>query len=140
MTGGHGAAHAGPRTPDRGSVTVLAGVAVAILVVVASTVVLLAAATGARQRAERAADLAALAGAAALVGGADRACQAAVRVAVANDARVESCRARGLDLLVETAVPLQLGPVGGTAVGRARAGPAVAVGSLPPDGSSSADP
>lgn len=76
----------------------------------------------ARQRAETGADLAALAGAAQLLRGAEVACAAADQVARANSVAMTGCRADGLDLLVEVVAAVG-GAFGGAAVGRARAGP-----------------
>jgi secretion/DNA translocation related TadE-like protein len=80
----------------------------------------------ASHRAQSAADLAALAGAAALVGGetAASACSAGATMATRNGARLASCRA-GPDLSVELTVEVAAtsGRVG-TATARSRAGPA----------------
>lgn len=110
------------REGDRGSATILACVGVMVLLVVTGLAVQVGAAVLARQRAEIAADLAALAGAAQLLRGAEVACAAADVVARANGAQPTGCRADGLDLLVEVGVAVG-GPLGGTAAGRARAGP-----------------
>lgn len=107
---------------DRGSVTVLACVGVLVVLVVAGLAVHVGAAVLARQRAETAADLAALAGAAQLLRGVEIACETSGVVARANEAELTGCRADGLDLLVEVAVEVG-GTLGGRAAGRARAGP-----------------
>jgi secretion/DNA translocation related TadE-like protein len=100
-----------------------------VLLLVTGVAVHLGAAVLARQRAETGADLAALAGAAQLLRGAEFACAAAGRVAQANRVEVRSCSADGLDLLVEvTAEVAGGGALGGSATGRARAGPMEAVG------------
>lgn len=113
---------------DRGSVTVFACVGVMVLLLVTALVVHLGAAALARQRAENGADLAALAGAGQLLQGAQVACAAADRVAEANGVGVTGCVADGADLLVEvTAEVAGGGFVGGSATGRARAGPVDAV-------------
>jgi secretion/DNA translocation related TadE-like protein len=79
----------------------------------------------ARHRAEAAADLAALAGAAAVLDGPAVACVEADRVALANGGRLSRCLVAGEVIEVEVARVLPLGRLGRwTAVGRARAGPA----------------
>lgn len=118
---GHGRP-AGAPAGDRGSATVLACVGVLVLLVVTAVAVHVGAAVLARQRAETAADLAALAGAAQVLRGAETACAAAAVVASANQAELTGCRTDGLDLLVEVTVDAG-GPLGGAAAGRARAGP-----------------
>lgn len=93
-----------------------------VLLAVTGLAVQTGAAVLARQRAEAAADLAALAGAAQLLRGAQVACAAADQVARANGVDVTGCRADGLDLLVEVVAEVG-GAFGGSAAGRARAGP-----------------
>jgi len=83
----------------------------------------------ARHRAEMAADLAALAGATAVVDGYTSACGAADRVARSNGARLSRCVVAGdvVEVLVVRAVPF--GRLGSwPASGRARAGPGAAAG------------
>lgn len=90
---------------DRGSATVLVLAACAgLLAVTAAVATVLSAGLG-RQRAETAADLAALAGEAASLRGDDGCARAAV-VATAQSARVVTCAAVGDDLVVETEVRL----------------------------------
>lgn len=115
------------RSPDDGVATVLvvAGLAALLMVVVAAT--WLAAAVIARHRAAGAADLAALAGAAVVVRGADAACAAAIRIADANGATVQDCRVSGADVRIVAGVDLRVGPIAGTATARARAGPVTAI-------------
>lgn len=114
---------------DRGAVTVVACVGAVVVLLVTGLAVHLGAAVLARQRAETGADLAALAGAAQLLRGAESACATADLVAMANDVAMTGCRTDGLDLLVEvTAQVAGGGAFGGTAVGRARAGPVGPIG------------
>lgn len=107
----------------RGSATVLAAVLVAAL---AATSVL-ALGAGAvlvdHRRAQAAADLAALAGAAAAQEGAD-ACAAADGLARANGAVLETCEVSAQTVLVEVVVDTRFVELVGEVVGRARAGPA----------------
>lgn len=111
---------------DRGSVTIYACVGVMVLLLVTGLAVHLGGAVLARQRAEAGADLAALAGAAQLLRGAEIACAAASQVARANRVELIGCRPDGLDLLVEVTAEVSGGGVlGGSATGRARAGPVV---------------
>jgi len=110
---------------DRGVATVWAAGAVAVLLSVAVFGLHLGGAMIARHQAESAADLAALAGAAAVVSGERQACAQAQRVTDRMRVRLVSCEARGWDVLVEVATRAggQLGL--GDATGRARAGPAL---------------
>ncbi|HOW95814.1 Rv3654c family TadE-like protein [Mycolicibacterium fallax] len=97
---------------------------VVVLVTVTGFAAWLGAAVVARHRAQSAADLAALAAAAALPAGADAACRRARRVAAG--AVVTDCRVEGLDLVVvvEVGVPVRLpGLAPATARAAARAGP-----------------
>lgn len=113
---------------DRGTATVLACVGAVVLLLVTGLAVHLGAAVLARQRAETGADLAALAGAAQLLRGIEVACATAIRVAQANVVAVTGCRADGLDLLIEVSAQVGGGAFGGTATGRARAGPVESIG------------
>lgn len=113
---------------DRGAATVLTCVMTVVLLVMTGLAVHMGAAVLARQRAETGADLAALAGAAQLLRGAEVACAAAGVVARANGAAMTGCRTDGLDLLVEVRVDLASGAFGGSAQGRARAGPVARFG------------
>ncbi|MDQ2848894.1 MAG: flp pilus-assembly TadE/G-like family protein [Actinomycetota bacterium] len=110
---------------DSGSATILAAVGVAILIVVLAVGLQLAGAVIARHRAESAADLAALAGAAKVLTGQQSACSAAASIAAANGAALQDCELIGLDLRVTVRVDAVVGPIGGAAIGRARAGPVV---------------
>ncbi len=113
--------------PDRGVATVYACLGCVLLLAVTGLAVQLGAGVLARQRAETAADLAALAGAAKVLQGPDVACHSAVAVATANGAATQSCAVTGADVLVTVSVQLRAGPLTGSATGRARAGPVAAV-------------
>lgn len=108
---------------DRGAATVVACAGAMILLIVTGLAVHVGTAILARQRAETGADLAALAGAAQLLRGAEFACATAGQVARSNGVEVTGCRSDGLDLLVEVTADVGGGSFGGSAVGRARAGP-----------------
>lgn len=95
---------------------------VAVLLTVTGGGFLLGAAVIARHRAQSAADLAGLAGAARLTDGGGAACAAAQRLARRLRVEESDCAVDGLDVVVTVAVPLpvrQLGPARATA----RAGP-----------------
>ena len=94
---------------------------VGLLIVVTAVCLRLGGAMLARQQAETAADLGALAGARDILQGNALACASAARVVDANRASMTSCLVEGLDLLVEVEAPG--GTLGGSASGRARAGP-----------------
>ena len=111
------------RERDRGSVTVLVAAACAALVGVLVLGLYLAAAIIARHRAESAADLAALAGAGAQARTEGEACVVAAGFARANGAELATCEPLGWDIRVTVSVRVDLGPVSGSALGRARAGP-----------------
>jgi len=109
---------------DLGAGTVLLVAVVAVVLSAATVALGLAAALVTRQRAEAAADLAALAGAQALVRGGD-ACGTAGRVAAAGRARVVACEPVGttVHLVVEVRLPGVLGRLDmPPARARARAG------------------
>jgi secretion/DNA translocation related TadE-like protein len=109
---------------DRGSGSIwLAGL---LAVVMLTATVGLAAGTAvlARHRAEAAADLAALAGAARIAEGEADGCAAARKVAAANGGRVSACVRTGEDLDVMVSAPVEVVGLGVLAVSaRARAGP-----------------
>jgi secretion/DNA translocation related TadE-like protein len=109
---------------ERGAVTVLAVALLGFLLMVTAALGVVAAIVVAHRRAQAAADLAALAGAAALQHAAD-ACGAAGAVAAANQARLSACRIAGQDVVVTVRVdgPRWLGQHGSLAA-MARAGPA----------------
>jgi secretion/DNA translocation related TadE-like protein len=109
---------------ERGAGSVLLVAVVAVVLSGAAAALGLAGALVTRQRAEAAADLAALAGAQALVRGGD-ACGTAERVAAAGRARVLVCDPVGttVHLVVEVRLPGFLGPLDmPPARARARAG------------------
>lgn len=99
-------------------------VTVTVLLAVAMIGIHLGAAVNTRHRVEAAADLAALAAAAAAPAGDGTACRRAVLVAERMGARLRSCRLHGWDSLVEVDAVVS-GPLGrvGAAGARARAGP-----------------
>jgi secretion/DNA translocation related TadE-like protein len=116
---------AAPRVPDeRGSATVLALVAAVLLAAATVVGVVLGALASLERRVESAADLAALAGAAAVRGAGDG-CAAATEVAARNRAALGACTVHG-DVLEVRAVRVVHLPVVGrvTLAARARAGPA----------------
>lgn len=109
---------------DRGVATVWAVGAIAVLLGVALFGMHLGAALVARHQAESAADLAALAGAGAVVAGEQAACAEAGRITERMRVRLLSCQVRGWDVSVEVAArPAGATGVFGQATGRARAGP-----------------
>ena len=106
---------------DRGSASLwLLGVALAVLLL-AGTVAMAGGLLVARHRAQSAADLGALAGAARAAQGPGVACPAAERIVRANGGRLVACEVDGLDVLITVDVD---GPAGwGSVSARARAGP-----------------
>jgi secretion/DNA translocation related TadE-like protein len=118
-----------PEHRDRGVATVLAAAAIGVIVVLLGSVLTLGEATWTRHRAESAADLAALAGAADAVSGTDVACGRAGEVARSNGAELTSCTWQGWAVTTTVTRPCGcLLSVAGPAVGRARAGPAAPEG------------
>ncbi|MET9697110.1 Rv3654c family TadE-like protein [Streptomyces sp. NPDC006529] len=109
---------------DRGSATVWAAVVATALVAVFGGVLLLGQAVVARHRAASAADLAALAAAASWTHGPRAACATAIRVAVAQGARMTACTLSGE--LADVTTRTSTGPF--TPESTSRAGPR-----LPPD-------
>ena len=103
--------------------TVFVALAAVLLLVVTATALHLGAAVLARHRAETAADLAALAGAARALTEPDQVCAAAGRIAAANGAAMTSCDQVGLQVLVQVRVIVPVGGLSAAAFGRARAGP-----------------
>jgi secretion/DNA translocation related TadE-like protein len=113
------------RHDDAGVASVWAATAAAVLLLVGTVGVDVAAAVRARHVAAAAADLSALAAAGRSVEGADVACRVAADIAARNGAEVAACRLDGWDALVETRVRWSgLLPIRGPATARARAGPA----------------
>ncbi|GGU49563.1 Rv3654c family TadE-like protein [Lentzea flava] len=105
---------------ERGSAAVSGVVAMLLLIIVTITGAQVGAAVVVRHRVTGAADLAALAGAASLVDGDERACEQAKRVAQSNGAVLESCSTSGWEVVVEVSAVTPFGPVSA----RSRAGPA----------------
>ena len=102
-------------------------VGAALVLAVTALAIHLGAAVLARQRAEAAADLAALAGAALVMQGPDMVCSGVIRVAGANGATVDSCVVQGTDVLVSVVARVQAGPISGMVSARARAGPVLLI-------------
>lgn len=109
--------------PDRGSATIFICIALAALLAVMMLGIHFGAVVLARHRAESAADLAALAGAAAVLQGDGVACDRALELTAANGAALETCEVIDLDIRVTATLSVAIGPFQGTATGRARAGP-----------------
>lgn len=112
-------------TGDRGSATIVGAVAIVALVLIATLVMDVGAAEIARHRASGAADLAALAAAAAATGGADpeHACARARWVTDAMSVHLDRCWFEDADALVEVS-DVPGGPLaGGKVHAHARAGP-----------------
>lgn len=114
------------RGSDRGSATVIASIGALLLISITAVVLGLGAASVARHRAEVAADLAALAGAAVILDGRQQACEGAMRIAAANRATITQCETSGADVLVVVELTARIGPAARTATARARAGPVAA--------------
>lgn len=111
------------RTADVGIATLWGLTIMGILLLLAAVSAAVVSLIGARHQAEAAADLAALAGAQAAVDGED-ACEAARRIAAANDGLLTRCRVASQ--IVEVRVDVHGPPLLGTTwtlAGRARAGP-----------------
>jgi secretion/DNA translocation related TadE-like protein len=108
---------------EKGVATVYACLGIVVLFALTGLAVHLGAAVIARQRAETGADLSALAGAAKVLQGPDRACAAVVVVAAANRVELQSCTLTGTDVLVMVVAHAGAGPFSGSASARARAGP-----------------
>ena len=119
----HAPAPGGPPGSDAGVATVFVALAAGLLLLITGTALHVGAAVLARHRAEVAADLAALAGAADVLTQTERVCPVAARIAGANGATLTSCSQVGLDVLVQVRVAVPLGALSGEASGRARAGP-----------------
>jgi secretion/DNA translocation related TadE-like protein len=107
---------------DRGAASVLVIGVVAALLLLTSGAMTVVAVVAASHRARLAADLAAIAGAQALQGGAvGDACEVAAAVAMSNRAQLAGCVVVGLDVAVTVHVDPARWP--SPAVARARAGP-----------------
>jgi secretion/DNA translocation related TadE-like protein len=114
---------------DAGSATVLLLAVIAVVLTLTVSGLLLSSAVLASHRARAAADLAALAAAGALLQGepSHAACQAAARVATANDGRMQRCVALGQEVRISVAVPAGVRGLG-VATARSRAGPSTSGG------------
>ncbi|OLF15846.1 Rv3654c family TadE-like protein [Actinophytocola xanthii] len=113
-----------PTEGDRGAASVWAAAGILAVLIVATAVVWVVAATTTRHRAESAADLAALAAAALAPHGERSACGRARWVVEQMRVELRSCHLKGWDALVEvTAEPSGLFATFGPAAARARAGP-----------------
>lgn len=123
MTNDRGAGAAARCPADRGNATVLTAIGGAAMLALLIIALQVGSAVIIRHRAEAAADLAALAGAAQLLFGQDSACGQAGSIAAANGGRLDACELLGQDLRVVVSVQARVGPIGSSAQGRARAGP-----------------
>ena len=112
---------------DRGFATVVAAGVIGIVGLLLGALLVLGAAVATRHRAENAADLAALAGAADAAGGREPACVRARDVAERNGATLSGCTWIGWDLQVDVARTCGCLPVADVTTVRARAGPVVKV-------------
>jgi secretion/DNA translocation related TadE-like protein len=112
---------------DRGLATVVAAGVIGIVGLLLGALLVLGSAVATRHRAENAADLAALAGAAESVQGREPACARAREIAERNGATLLRCTWIGWDLQVDVARTCGCVPVGDTTTVRARAGPVVKV-------------
>ncbi|MEJ8278980.1 Rv3654c family TadE-like protein [Pseudonocardia spirodelae] len=127
MTAGRAATPAPRLRDDAGVASVWAATAAAVLLLVGTVGIDLAAAGRARHVAAAAADLAALGAAGRSVDGTAVACGRAADLAARNGGELVACRLDGWDAVVETQVSWSgLLPVRGPARARARAGPAPA--------------
>lgn len=108
-----------PEENDAGVATIFACLCVGLFIVITGIGIRLGGAMLAREQAETAADLGALAGAAHMLEGTAVACARAGAIAAANRGTVVSCEVEGLDLLLEVRTPSW----GGSAQAHARAGP-----------------
>ncbi|QIG44894.1 flp pilus-assembly TadE/G-like family protein [Nocardioides anomalus] len=88
---------------DRGSATLFALAVIGLLALVGGALGVVAAMVHAHRVAQSAADLAALAGAQALVRGADP-CSAAATIATANGATLDTCATTAADVTVQVSV------------------------------------
>nr|WP_072740294.1 Rv3654c family TadE-like protein [Rhodococcus triatomae] len=110
--------------PDSGSASVIGAFVIVVLLVITAALIHVGAAVGARHRAQSAADLAALAGAAALVSGVEAACAAADSVAARNAATVDTCTVEDWDVTVQVSTRVAISiPGSSEAHAVARAGP-----------------
>lgn len=119
---GASASGRGDQHAERGSVAIWLMVTGLAFVLVAVTLILAAGLTLAQHRAQAAADLAALTGAAVAWDGQTAACDRAAAVSARAGARLVACRLEGLDVIVTVEVPAGLG-ARRSAEASARAGP-----------------
>jgi secretion/DNA translocation related TadE-like protein len=112
-----------PEAPERGAATLIAVALTGVLLMVGSALGVVGAMVVAHRKAQGAADLAALAGGAAVARGED-ACASAAAVAAANDADLSSCVVAGAEVRVVVTVigPRGLGQAADLSAS-ARAGP-----------------
>jgi secretion/DNA translocation related TadE-like protein len=112
-----------PGRDDTGAASLFAIACLSVLLLVGAALGVVAAVVAAHRTAQSAADLAALAGAAAVGDGLDG-CAAAARIAGANGARLDGCQVWGRDVTVDVTVtgPEWLGQSGDLGA-QARAGP-----------------
>ena len=108
---------------DEGSATVWVLVTGLIFVMVATALGAMGAATVARQRAQAAADLAALGAALRVWDGERAACDRAAQLSALNGAQLVACGLDGLDVIVTVTVVPSGAPGLGSARASARAGP-----------------
>ena len=108
---------------ESGAATLFAVACLGVLVLMGAALGVVAAMVHAHRQAQSAADLAALAGAAAIAHARDP-CESAGRIAVANRARLEACQVDGREVVIEVTVtgPRWLGQSEDLRA-RARAGP-----------------
>lgn len=119
-------------TRDQGGVTVLAAFALAALLVVVIAIAHVGSAVSARHRAQSAADLSALAAAAALDRGIADACEVAADLVGRMDGSLSHCTVHSWDVVVEVSISVPLGRFGmRDAVASARAGPPESVAQNP---------
>ena len=112
---------------DRGLATVVAAGAIGAVGVLLGALLVLGSAVATRHRAENAADLAALAGAADSVRGREPACARAREVAGRNGATLVGCTWLGWDSAGGRGPDLRMSARGDVATVRARAGPVVKI-------------
>lgn len=119
-----------PPRPDRGEAgfaTVLGALAICAIVALVIALTEIVGAISTRHRAESAADLGALAGAAWVLTDPDYGCAQARRVVAENGGTLTSCAADGVDILVRVTIPIRSNLLPGrSARAAARAGPLIA--------------
>lgn len=108
---------------DRGMATLLVCCCAMAMVALTLLALQVGTATVARHRAETAADMGALAGAAVVLNGARAACDAVAAVVTANGGMLDECTLHGADVLVVVSMDVTIGPLTRRADAHARAGP-----------------